>query len=281
MSFLPRVVCPVIPDRIKPCEVEGEPMSTYPVTAVKVSHDIVETLVERGPAGVTEVAEAMDLPKSTAHDHLRTLEEVGYVVNDGGTYRLGTKFLHLGETARNNHELFVNGREEVHALYDNTDGKYVQLVTEENDRCAVLLATGWQGGSNPSQAPGAYPTHFHLHTNAPGKAVLAHNDAEELETLLSKTGLPARTSETITNRTRLLAELETIRDDGYAVDEGELISGMTGIAAPVVADGGVRGAIAVYGPSGAFDADPGSSALTETVRQSARTIEANLIFTPE
>jgi DNA-binding IclR family transcriptional regulator len=75
--------------------------------------------------------------------------------------------------------------------------------------------------------------------------------------------------------------LETIRDDGYAVDEGELIAGMTGVAAPIVADERVRGAIAVYGPSGAFEATPGSSGLAETVRQSARTIEANLIFTPE
>jgi len=256
-------------------------MTRYPVAAVKLSHDIVETLVERGPTGVTAVAEALDVPKSTAHDHLRTLEAVGYVVNESGTYRLGTKFLHLGETARNGHELFVNGREEAHALFEDTEGKYVQLVTEENDRCGVLLAAGWRKGGHTTGTPGAYPSDLHLHTNAPGKAILAHKDAETVERLIDETELPPRTANTITDDERLLAELETIRDDGYAVDEGELIAGMTGIAAPVVADERVRGAIAVYGPSGAFDADPESSGLAETVRQSARTIEANLIFTPE
>jgi DNA-binding IclR family transcriptional regulator len=256
-------------------------MTTYPVAAVKLSHDIIETVAERGPTGVTAVADALDVPKSTAHDHLRTLEAVGYVVNESGTYRLGTKFLHLGETARSSHKLFVNGREEAHTLFDDTDEKYVQLVTEENGRCGVLLAAGWRQGGHTTQTPGAYPADLHLHTNAPGKAILAHKDAETVERLISETGLPPRTANTITDEERLLSELETIRDDGYAVDEGELISGMTGVAAPIVADGRVRGAIAVYGPSGAFETDPGASGLAETVRQSARTIEANLIFTSE
>lgn len=254
-------------------------MSTYPVTAVKVSYDVVETLVERGAAGVTEVAEALELPKSTAHDHLQTLEQIGYVVNDGGRYRPSTEFLHVGERARNDHELYVNGREEARALYENTDGKYVQLVAEENDRCTVLSATGWQRGTHESQGPSAYPSHIHLHTNAPGKAILAQKDPKEVEALMAEYGLPAQTPATITDAERLMAELETIRERGYAVDEGELIAGMTGLAAPIVTDGEARGAIAVYGPSGAFGDDVADVAAT--VRESARTIEANLIFTPE
>lgn len=255
-------------------------MATYPVKAIKVSHDIVETLVDRGSAGVTEVAAALDLPKSTTHDHLRTLKEVGFVVNEAGTYRPSTKLLHLGKTARNDHELYANGREEAHSLYEQADDKYVQLAVEENGRCAVLLANGWEEEGHGSQALGAYPTRLHLHTNAPGKAILAHKDAEFLKARLSE-GLHARTANTITDETRLHAKLETIREIGYAVDEGELISGMTGIAAPIVADGRVRGAIAVYGPSGAFESTLDESEFPETVQESARKIEANLIFTPE
>ncbi|WP_254839188.1 IclR family transcriptional regulator [Natronomonas marina] len=256
-------------------------MTGYPVGSVKVSHDVVETLVERGSAGVTEVARALDVPKSTAYDHLRTLEQVGYVVNDDGQYRLGTKFLHLGETARDRHELFVNGRREAHALHEEVDGKYVQLVTEENDRCAVLLATGWREGDRPARAPGPYPTRFRLHTNAPGKAILAHRDDEAIERFVSASGLPTRTANTVRDEAELRTELEAVRENGYAVDEGELISGMTGVAAPVVAEGRVRGAVAVYAPSGEFDDDPGGSGLAETVQQSARAIEAKFIFTPE
>lgn len=256
-------------------------MSTYPVKSVKVSYDVVETLVERGAAGVTEVAEAVGIPKSTAHDHLRTLEAVGYVVNESGEYRPSTKFLHVGVTSRNDHELYVNGREEARALHERADEKYVQLVVEENGRCAVLWATGWQGGAHAGRGPGAYPSHVHLHTNAPGKAILAHMEEEVVEEVLAEDGLSSRTAATITDAERLLAELETVRERGFAVDEGELISGMTGLAAPIVTADDPRGAIAVYGPSGTFADDPASSDLPEAVRQSARTVEANLIFTSE
>jgi len=256
-------------------------MSTYPVTSVKVTFDVVETLVERGDAGVTEVAEALDVPKSTAHDHLRTLERVGYVVSDDGRYRPSTKFLHVGEMARNDHELYVSGREAVRALYDATEDKYVLLVTEENGRCAVLSALGWERGTQSPQRPSTHPSHLHLHSNAAGKAILAETNPDAVDGLLPDDRLPARTAATTTDRGRLREELETVRDRGYAGDEGELIAGMTGLATAVVADGGPQGAVAVYGPSGAFPDDLADSDLPETVREAARTVEANLIFTPE
>lgn len=253
-------------------------MTSYPVKAVKVSHDVVEVLADRGETGATEVATALDLPKSTAHDHLRTLERTGYVVNENGTYRLSLQFLHMGEIARNDHDLFVRGRDEALGLSETVGEKRsVQLVTEENGRCAVLLATRWQREDLPPQATGTYPTHVHLHTNAPGKAILATMDGDAAAHLLEEHGLPRRTPETVTDEDELFAELAAIREDGYATDEGELLTGMTGIAAPVVTDE-VHGAIAVYSASEAFETGPHDSRFVDIVRESADEIRANLIF---
>lgn len=251
-------------------------MTSYPVKSLKVSHDVVEVLVDRGSAGVTEVARALAHPKSTVHDHLRTLEKLGYVVNEGGRYRLGGRLYHLGETARRNHELFVHGQEEALALDDRVKGKHVQLVTEENGLCVILLATRWRKSSiQPSHT---YPTNLQLHTNAPGKAILAREDPEVVEGLLDDGELRERTPDTITDRETLLSELETAREDGYAVDDGELLQGMRGIAVPVVTDDAVHGAVSVYGPAAEFDAGPGSGDPRELLRETARTIEANIIF---
>lgn len=250
-------------------------MGRYPVSALKVSHDVVEVLLERGGAGVTEVADALDLPKSTVHGHLKTLAELGYVVNESGRYRLSTRFLHVGNAVREDHELFVNGREAATALAGRLDGQYVQLVTEENGRCAVLLATG------PTGSPGASPTSVHLHSNAPGKAILAEWDDEAVHALLDEHGLPARTPSTTTDRGSLLEELEAVRSDGYAVDEGELIAGMSGVAVSVATDGTVHGAVAVYGPTDTFPDRLADSDLLAAVRRSAEEIEANLIFTAD
>jgi DNA-binding IclR family transcriptional regulator len=254
-------------------------MTPYPVKAVGVSHEVVEVLAEREDAGVTEVATALDVPKSTAHDHLRTLEQVGSVVNESGTYRLSMQFLRMGEVARNNHELFIWGRDEALGLSETTgEQKYVQLVTEENGRCAVLLATGWQRENLPPQATHAYPTHAHLHTNAPGKAILANMDTETVERILGEHGLPRRTPDTITDETELFAELEHVREQGYATDDGELITGMTGVGTPIVTDTTVHGAIAVYSASEGFETDLHGSQFVDMVRESADEIRANLIF---
>lgn len=250
-------------------------MERYPVAALKVSSDVVEVLLERGEAGVTEVADALDLPKSTVHGHLKTLSELGYVVNESGRYRLSTKFLRVGKAVRDDHELFVNGREVATALFERLDGQYVQLVTEENGRCAVLLATG------PARSSQTYPTDVHLHSNAPGKAILAEWDDEAVRSLLDERGLPARTPATTTDRDALLAELEAVRELGYAVDEGELIAGMSGVAVGVVTDGTVHGAVAVYGPTETFPDGLADSELLAAVRRSAEEIEANLIFTAD
>lgn len=255
-------------------------MPSYPVKAIKVSHDILETLVDRGTIGVTEVATALDIPKSTAYDHLRTLEQVGYVVNDDGTYRLSTQFLHIGEVARNNHELFVRGRDETLELVEATDDSaHVQLVTEESGRCAVLLATRWHRESLRPQATHTYPTRIRLHTNAPGKAILANKSDEAVEGFVREDDLRERTPNTITDEVELRAELDRIREDGYAVDDGELIAGMTGIAAPIVTEDAVRGSVAIYGASDRFETDLRESKFVEMVRETANEIRANFIFT--
>ena len=62
--------------------------------------------------------------------------------------------------------------------------------------------------------------------------------------------LEKRTAKTITSRTKLLEELETVRKKGYALIIDELEEGLVAVAAPIREhDGRVVGAISVSGPS--------------------------------
>lgn len=256
-------------------------MTTYPVSSIKRAADIVEILRKRKAAGVTTVADILEIPKSTTHDHLRTLERVGYVTNDDGTYRLSTRFLHVGESARNCHELFVNGRDEALALAEGVgDAKYVQLVTEEHGKCASLFAPRVHDIQSPPGAP-SYPRRPHLHTNAPGKAILAHEDSEMVEQVLDEHGLPRWTSNTITDKDALWGELERIQDVGYAVDDGEVVAGMHGVATPIVTSDTVHGAIAVYGTSDNIGQSRRDSKIVDLVEDAAAEIQANIIFARE
>lgn len=256
-------------------------MTAYPVSSVKRAADIIEVLLEQRTAGVTTVAETLEIPKSTAYDHLRTLERVNYVVNEGGRYRLSTRFLHVGESARNSHELFVHGRDEALTLAETVDdAMYVQLVTEEHGKCASLFASRAPSARTPQNVT-SYPRRPHLHTNAPGKAILAHEDDSVVAQVLDNHGLPRWTSNTITDEDTLWAELNQIREAGYAVDDGEVVAGMRGVAAPVVTGDTVHGAIAVYGTSDELVRERHESQVISLVEDAADEIQANVIFARE
>lgn len=253
---------------------------SVPISSVKRSYAVVDEIRERDRAGATELADALDLPKSTVHNHLRTLDALGFLVEEDGAYRLGAKYLHLGQASRNGREVFEHGRNAVETLSEDS-GRHCQLVVEEHGLAVVLQSTRWVPDEGPRPSPQAYPTPAHLHTNAPGKAILARFPADRVRAIIDRHGLPARTDGTVTDATDLEAELARVRERGHAIDRGELIRGMVGVAAPIATQNRVYGAVAAYGPVSEMDAalDGG---LPARVQETADDVRADIVFaTPE
>jgi DNA-binding IclR family transcriptional regulator len=73
----------------------------------------------------------------------------------------------------------------------------------------------------------------HPHATAVGKAMLADASAEEVRSLLARTGMPRYTDRTLLTPDVFLAELDTARTLGYATDEGEQELGVRCIAVAV------------------------------------------------
>lgn len=248
-----------------------------PIDAVKRSHQVIDALRERGTAGVTELADALGLPKSTAHNHLRTLERLGYVVEADGEYRLSAKFLVLGRESRNARDVYAHGRRKVRSLEEES-GRYVQLVVEEHGLGTILLATRWRDEELPPSARHVYPTHLHLHANAPGKAILARIPDDRVDEIVDRHGLPARTDRTVTDADALRAELTEVRERGYAVDRGELIEGIVGVGAPIATDETVYGALGAYGPAPEMREELSDGDLPTRLRRTAEDIRADIAF---
>ena len=76
-----------------------------PIKSTKTTFRIVEALMELDGAGVTELANYLELPKSNMHNYLSTLEEEEYVVTNGSTFHVGIRFLELGAYARSRRDL--------------------------------------------------------------------------------------------------------------------------------------------------------------------------------
>ncbi|MFC6719793.1 IclR family transcriptional regulator [Natrialbaceae archaeon GCM10025810] len=242
-----------------------------PVKTAKKTLELIETIDHLNGASFMEVMNEMKMPKSTVHDYLQTLLELGYVIEEGGQYYLGTKFLELGERRRRRMKIYQAAEPEIQKLATET-GEHSSLMIEENG-IGVLLATAT--GEHALQLE-VYPgQRLPLSTSAPGKAILAHLPEEQVEEILDEHGTPAVTPNSITNREVLYEEFRTIRDRGYATDHGERVEGVRAIAVPIISNGTVHGAVGIGGPVQRLTDDRMADELPTLLLETANVIEVN------
>jgi DNA-binding IclR family transcriptional regulator len=244
------------------------------VSAVERTLRIVETLSDLQPAGVTEIASAAELPKSSVYNHLGTLEKRGYVVKNDGTYELGLRFLPLGEAARQRLEVYRAARAEIEQLSAET-GTNAYLSVEERGQATVIfrhLENEIDLGSIGTTVP--------LTTSSMGKAILAQLPAERVDEIVDRHGFPRMTDASIVDRETLDEELERIRQRGFALDWGEHVQRLRGVGAAVLGpDGDVRGAVSVAGPERQLRGEFFEEELPDAVLDATNVIELKLMET--
>lgn len=246
-----------------------------PVNATKTSFEIIETLKELDGAGVSELAEHLGKPTTTVYDHLQTLEELSYIVKDGNDYRVGVKFMDLAGYARQQMDIYQVGKPEVQNLAEQT-GEHVNLMIEEHGRGIFLYKAE---GENAVHLDTYSGHRVYLQTTALGKAIMAHLPHDRVEDIIDEHGLPRITEHTITDRDDLFDELAEIRDRGYATDCEERVEGMRCVAAPIMKNGDVIGAVSVSGPKSRMQGDQFTEEIPEKVLRTANVIEVNLTYT--
>lgn len=245
------------------------------IGAVEITFEIIEHLVDHGPAGVAGTARALDRPKSTVHDYLQSLDARGYVVNDSGTYRPSMRFQAVGEQTKAALPVYEAARESLEALADRAD-LHASLAVEEHGRIVLVHTV-------PGIDSVALETHsgirMAMHTTSPGKAILAHLPEARVEEILDRHGLDPMTEHTITDRHRLEAELSEVRGRGYATDDEERLIGLRTVAVPVVdRDGIVHGSLTVYGPKHRIRDERFHETLPQMLREAANVVEVNLNY---
>ena len=250
--------------------------SAKPVTvgATETSLRIIDALRTLDGAGVTDLAEHLELPKSTVHNHLQTLRRNEYVTKQGSQYAIGLRFLQLGEYARDRRPIATIAPPEIDKLAEETR-EMANLLVEEHGRGVFLYrAKGADAVHMDTHAGKRVP----LHTTGFGKAILAHLRDERVERILDRHGLPTVTPSTITDRERLMQELETVRERGYAYDDEERLEGLRCVAAPIVVDDEVLGAVSVSGPKSRIRDEYYREELPSLVMSTANVIEINSTY---
>jgi DNA-binding IclR family transcriptional regulator len=228
---------------------------------------VVDAVDALGGATLSEIASHTGLSSSTVHTHLRTLEDCEYVRRIDGTYHLGLKLFHLGEKARYRDDRYRVAKERAFELAD-TVNEEVSFAVEEYGRSIILF----DETTNPATDGYQVGRYFYMHNSASGKVMLAEYPEDRIHAILDRWGMPRQTDNTIQDRAELLAELDRVRDQGYAVNRQEALEGLRSVAVAVTTpDGDVLGSLDISGPPYRLPEDEELAAL---LRPAVADIEA-------
>lgn len=242
-----------------------------PATAVERALSILEAAAARRD-GLTnsEVSRKLAIPKSSASYILRTLERRGYLRRDAesGKYRLGLKILSLGGDAQSNLDLAAVAAPYMRALVEKLRLTAHLAVLDQGE--AVYI--------EKVEAPGFFKVNtwvgrrMYAHSTSVGKALIAWLPRPEIEMLARHHGLKKRTPKTITTVSRLLAELERVKEQGFAMDDEENSVGARCLGAPVF--DGEGNVIAALGMSGTLTqmSEGNMPRVIEALKEAARRI---------
>ena len=217
------------------------------VHSVNRAISILQVLARRGPMTVTEIANELNVHKSTIFRLLFTLDARGLVDQNGarGRYQLGYGVVQLAAGATRQRDLSVISRRICESLAEEV-GETVDIAINDDNSvlsidqvigAATMTTVDWVGRRTP------------LHATGSGKVFLAHMSPTQRDDCLPAT-LERFTENTITDRRKLEEHLQTVLDEGYGFTLEEYQIGLAAVAAPIRdIEGHVVAAVGMSGPN--------------------------------
>lgn len=236
---------------------------------------VLECLAARPQgAALADISLEVEAPKNSTLRLLQTLVHCGYVVREESPprYRLTGKLLRIGHPQVPETSLVECSLDAMRTLRDRT-GETVQLGIPAGDEGVIIEKLESTAAIRIGVEIGL---RFPLHSNAPGKVLLAFQTASQREATIKRIELKRFTERTITRRNDLALECQRVVKQGYAVDWGEADEGIHCVAAPIHDRLGV--VIATVWVSGIAGRMPKRTfpAIGEQVAQAARAIERRI-----
>ncbi len=227
-----------------------------------------------GAAGVTDLAERAELPKSTVARLLAALESEGAVeqVEAGGEYRLGPTVVDLAGAAAPGHNLITAARPHLMELtnitgetsglsvLDGLDVYYLDHVETDEE----ITVRGWTGHH---VAPHLVPSGLVLLAGLPTAAVDRYLAGD----------LAKATDRSVIDPAKIRERIAAVRETGYVWFEGEFDPELSSVAAPVWGgDDTIIAALHVHGPAYRFPEEGTAEATGTLVRDMAQQLASQL-----
>jgi IclR family pca regulon transcriptional regulator len=228
--------------------------------------------------GIANLAEELNMSRSTTHRYASTLVALGYLEQDHARrYRLAPRVADVGMSVLDSMSLRGKAREHLRELREQT-GRTVSLAVLDGVEVRYVdRLRGWRRGQHAVDLDLGVGARLPAYCTAMGKVLLANLPDREREQRIGQLELTRRGPSTITTKRALRAELERVREEGVAVGDEELSPGVRTIAAPVVGpDGEVIAALGIPVPADAFSLEELRKVLGAPLIATAKRISATL-----
>ena len=184
--------------------------------------------------GIADIADELDMSRSTTHRYVITLLALGYLEQGASRkYRLGLRVTDLGMSAINATGLREHARPHLEELRRGTSFTTNISVLDGTEILCVDRARSFRRGLTDAERRLEPGSRDPAHATSIGKLLMAHLPEEEQRDLLARM-TPAKVGpNTITAKRVLKRELDRVHDAGLAVSNEELSSELLCVAAPV------------------------------------------------
>jgi IclR family pca regulon transcriptional regulator len=228
--------------------------------------------------GIADMADELDMGRSTTHRYATTLVTLGYLEqNPSRKYRLSSRVSDFGLSLLDSMVVRRVAREHMQELRAQT-GRTASLGILGGTEVAYI--DRWRGSRQGQYAVDAgigLGTHLPAHCSAAGKALLARLPEAEQRELIAELRLTKRGPKTISTKTALRADLERIVAGGVAVEDEELLAGRRALAVVIVdAEDAAIAAVELTVPANAYARERLVSELGPKVAATAQHITAQM-----
>ena len=247
--------------------------STEPVRSIAKACTLLDLLTEaKRPLSLGELTQSSGWAKSTVYGLLSSMRSCGLVEQepDSGRYSLGVRLFEYGSAVNSTRSIIALSKEPMDRLVQAT-GESASLSMLDRGEALVLAHAEADSGFHIVSETGA---HLPAFCTAQGKALLSPLSDASVKRIF-EAQFQQFTPHTVSSTDALLSELQSVREKGFAIENGEFKIGIRGVAAPIRDHSGtIRYSIGLIGMFRRIDSDEFRAATAEVLKTAAVLSEA-------
>ena len=185
--------------------------------------------VEKG-ASISEIAQEFEIPVNSTFRIIKSLEAFGYVEEENRRYFTTPRLLYLGYAGMNQKGVVQNSIDLMHDLRDDINETVMIGTMVANEIVIIEQLPSFEHIKFTVEIGHRVP----VHASAPGKAILSYMPEDEQQAVLEHLSFERFNDKTIPSKNEMQGEIDEIKRSGYSVDNGEEITGIICVAAPIL-----------------------------------------------